>query len=184
MAKYFHQTILALLAVTLLFFFTACADTLPPPLAITAPPGSDYAFAAVLATQLPEESGWVFNLSLAADSVQALSLVDQQERTLAIVESDLLSDAYQGIDLWADRPTLRHTAVLATLYPLPCVLVVAADNPAAFISAKAGTRLSLGQDSTAITARRLLAASGLDTSQLTLSEEDLTKGMSIVRAAN
>lgn len=103
-----------------------------------------------------------------AASAANLRLMREGFLDLAIVQSDMLSDAVKGEGVFAASGSASGYAAVAGLYTEACQIVVAADSSLNSVYDLAGKRVSLGEKESGVlkNAQEILLAHGLTTEML------------------
>lgn len=122
--------------------------------------GTYYAFGGVIAQVITEH---VENVKAVANTSGASGencrLVNKGEAQLGIVQNDVLSYAFQGINTFKEDGAMTNMATVATLYPEVVQIVVAADSGINSIADMRGKAISVGD-----------AGSGVETNAIQVFE--------------
>jgi TRAP transporter TAXI family solute receptor len=149
------------------------------------PAGGEYQGVAQLLAQTLTARGRTADALTTAGSAENLALLRDGRADLALVQNDLAAAALPGGDGLAPagpQPTLR---VLASLFPEPLHLIVAADSALRTPHDLAGRRLEIGQPNSGSRANALLllAAAGVDVKGLAaVREGGLEQGLADLAA--
>ena len=131
--------------------------------------GNYYSFGAVLARAIDDASTYlVIDVQDGTEAGVNISRLAEGQAQLALAPGDLLSYAYNGEDIWEDKPPLTDVAPLMTLYPEICQLVVGANAELSRVGDLKGKRIAIGEEGTALraSALKILEEGGL-------TEEDI-----------
>ncbi len=126
--------------------------------------GMYYAYGLALADLVNgDHQGYQLDVKTTAASAANLRLIREGFLDLAIVQSDMLSDAARGEGIFASSGSATGYAAVAGLYTEACQIVVAADSPLDSVYDLAGKRVSLGEKESGVlkNAQEILLAHGL-----------------------
>ena len=126
--------------------------------------GMYYSFASTF-TQLADKEidGYTFETKTTAGSVANLRLISDGYIELAIVQADLLSDAYNATGAFADKKYQKGYRAVASLYTESCQLVVRKDSGITTIDDLVNRTVSIGasESGTEKNAEQILRVSGI-----------------------
>ena len=127
--------------------------------------GVYYSFASTF-TQLADKEidGYTFETKTTAGSVANLRLISDGYIDLAIVQADLLSDAYNATGTFADKKYQKGYKAVASLYTEACQIVVPADSDIQSMDDLEGKKVCIGEEEsgTEQNALQILNAYGLN----------------------
>lgn len=147
----------------LLLSLTGCGKTAELRLGTGGVGGTYYAFGNALAQQLGEEETLSLSVKTTAGSAANLRLLREGFVQLAIVQSDVLSDAVNGTGTFAQAGAYEGYAAVAGLYTEACQIVVPADSDIQTVQDLAGRRVSVGEEESGVrkNAEEILLSHGL-----------------------
>lgn len=121
---------------------------------------------------------------LTAGSAANLRLLSNGYIQLAVAQSDLAADAYNGAGLFEYEDAMNGFGVMAALYPEACQLVVRADSDIETPEDLQGRTVSIGEEEsgTAQNAKQILAAYGLNDHLVHTVELDYTQAADELRS--
>lgn len=126
--------------------------------------GMYYSFASTF-TQLADKEidGYTFETTTTAGSVANLRLISDGYIDLAIVQADLLSDAYNAEGAFADKKYQKGYKVVAALYTEGCQIVVRKDSGITSVDDLIDKTVSIGasESGTEKNAEQILKMSGI-----------------------
>ena len=127
--------------------------------------GVYYSFASTF-TQLADKEidGYTFETKTTAGSVANLRLISDGYIDLAIVQADLLSDAYNATGAFTDKKYQKGYKAVASLYTEACQIVVPADSDIQSMDDLEGKKVCIGEEEsgTEQNALQILNAYGLN----------------------
>lgn len=113
--------------------------------------GTYYAYGTALAQMISEENDKLsFSVKTTAGSAANLRLLKEGFVQLAVVQSDMLSDAVNGEGAFAEAGPYAGYAAIAGLYTEACQIVVAADSDIKSVYDLAGKRVSVGEQESGV----------------------------------
>ncbi|MEF9853467.1 MAG: TAXI family TRAP transporter solute-binding subunit [Hydrogenoanaerobacterium sp.] len=136
-----------LLVATLALGLCACGGSAQKAVKLTTggESGTYYAFGGVIAQVITDNVDKVKAVAnTSGASGENCRLVNKGEAQLGIVQNDVLSYAYQGINTFAKDGAMTNLATVATLYPEVVQIVVAADSGINTIADMKGKAISVG----------------------------------------
>ena len=121
---------------------------------------------------------------LTAGSAANLRLLSNGYIQLAVAQSDLAADAYNGTGLFEYEDAMNGFGVVAALYPEACQLVVRADSDIETPEDLQGRTVSIGEEEsgTAQNAEQILSAYGLNDHLVHTVELDYTQAADELRS--
>ena len=126
--------------------------------------GMYYSFASTF-TQLADKEidGYAFETKTTAGSVANLRLISDGYIELAIVQADLLSDAYNASGAFADKKYQKGYKAVASLYTEGCQIVVRKDSGITSVDDLINKTVSIGasESGTEKNAEQILKVSGI-----------------------
>lgn len=140
--------------------------------------GMYYEFASAF-TQLANKDieGYTFETKTTAGSVANLRLISDGYIELAIVQADLLSDAYNGTGAFSDKKYQKGYKAVASLYTEGCQIVVRKDSGIGNIDDLINKKVSIGaeESGTEKNAEQILKMSGITDELVTKVNMDYTE---------
>jgi TRAP transporter TAXI family solute receptor len=131
--------------------------------------GNYYPFGAVLARVVNDASSYLeIDVHAGGDFAENMERLATGKAQLALVQNDMLSDAFYAAGAWQDKPPVTDITPLMTLYPEICQLVAGGTAGINSVGDLKGRRVAIGEEGTALrgSALRILKEYGL-------SEEDI-----------
>ena len=131
--------------------------------------GTYYPLGGAMATVINDRTGisvTAMASGASIDNVQQLNVGDAQ---IALAQNDIISYAFNGTGIWADREAVTNISTLMTLYPETIQIVVLYDSPIWSVSDLFGARVSVGDigSGTEANAAQILGAYGLSFDDIT-----------------
>lgn len=125
--------------------------------------GKYYAYGSTLAEMLKAEKNISLDVKTTAGSAANLRLLREGFLDLALVQSDLLSDALKGTGNFAAVGPGTGYAAVAGLYTEACQIVVSADSEIKSVQDLVGKKISVGERESGVlkNAEQILLAHGL-----------------------
>ena len=130
---------------------------------------SYYPFGSALAQVVDDSSSYlVIDTLTSTDFTENIERILNGEAQLAIIQNDILSNAFYGSGVWSEKPSVATMVPLMALYPEICQVVVGANSGLITIADLKGRRVAIGEDDTALqgSALRILR-------EYNLTEEDI-----------
>jgi len=149
------------------------------------PAGGEYLGVARLLAQALVADGIPANAVATAGSLANLELLRQHKADLALVQNNVAAQAQLGTGAFAQAGPDYELRALASLFPEPIHLLVAAASPIRALSDLAGGRIEIGQPNSGSRANSiaLLGAAGIDLAGLrAISEVGLEAGLARLAA--
>jgi TRAP transporter TAXI family solute receptor len=149
------------------------------------PEGGEYAGVAALLASRLERQGVRVRAATTSGSFENLKMVADGQAGIGFVQSDVAAAAANGTGTFASAGPNAELRALASLFPEPVQIVVAAGSPIAAIVDLKGKRVDLGLpgSGTRANAEAVLAASGVALGDLgEVKEEGLVAGLSRLAA--
>ena len=130
--------------------------------------GTYYPFGGAMAVVINDRTNLnitVMSSGASADNIQQISVGDAH---IAIAQNDVMSYAFYGTEIWADRPPVTNFATLMSLYPETVQIIVLADSGIYSVADLRGQRVSIGDigSGTEANARQILGVYGLTVDDL------------------
>lgn len=125
--------------------------------------GTYYPYANAVATAWNENiEGMNCNVEATGASAENINLVSTGEAEVAIVQNDVMTYAYEGIETFEGKAT-QDFATLGTVYSEVCQIVAAGDSGITSVADLKGKRVSVGDVGSGVEAnsKQILAAYGL-----------------------
>ena len=126
--------------------------------------GTYYAYNTRLAEMLHDaDQNYKFNIRTTAGSVANLRLLREGFLDMAIVQSDILSDAVAGVGIFVSAGAAQGYAAVAGLYTEACQIIVPKDSAIRSVTDLLGRKVSVGEKESGVlqNAEEILLAHGL-----------------------
>ena len=124
--------------------------------------GTYYAYGGTIATAINNNcENITVNAQTSGGSKANLLSIDAGDATMAFVQNDVMSYAYNGTDLFTEEGAIKSFSVLAAMYPETCQIVSTSDIKS--IEDLNGKTVSVGDAGSGVefNARQILAAYGI-----------------------
>lgn len=101
-------------------------------------------------------------------SVDNIQRISDKTANFAFVQNDVLDYAYNGVELFKDKPKLNNFSAVCALYPEFVQIVVSKDSDIHSVGALSGKRVSVGAKDSGVelNAMQILSASAIDLSTI------------------
>jgi len=131
--------------------------------------GTYYPFGGAMAVVINDRTDinvTVMASGASADNIQQIAAGDAH---IAIAQNDVMSYAFHGTGIWAEREPVTNISTLMSLYPETVQIIVLADSGIYSVADLAGRRVSVGDVGSGVEANamQVLAAYGLTRDDIT-----------------
>lgn len=134
--------------------------------------GVYYEYGNILSEAVSEDNENIsIQVKTTAGSAASLRLIKEEFLDLAIVQNDVLQDAVEGTDEFADNQVTNVRAV-AGLYTEVCQIVTAADSGIETVEDLEGKRVSIGEEESGVetNAEQILTSAGMSLDDIEVSQ--------------
>jgi TRAP transporter TAXI family solute receptor len=173
--------ILAIMAITGLLILNGCAkkDVMPAKIRIASggTSGTYYAYGTAIGEVIQKKTNIPVIVRATGGSVENIQLLKLGQVDVAFVQTDIMSYAYNGTNLFSTEGEYKDMSAVAALYPEVCQIVAGKDIEG--ISNLKGKRVSLGDQGsgTELNALQILEAYGI--AETDIAVEHLGFGASV-----
>lgn len=169
MRKKFISAFSAVLILTLIL--TSCGKTNTVRFGTGSQGGTYYKYGEALSTLAQSNGKTSVQVKNTAGSAANIRLVKEGFLDMAIVQSDLLNDAYYGKGAFAESGAYTGYAAVAALYTETCQIVVRADSEIVTVNDLQSKRVSVGEkeSGTLQNATQILSVAGMNVSDVEAS---------------